>query len=65
MQSYDQILALLADQLSEAQTRYDREAYGGITAREQLRKARERYEAFALHGMVPEELSEGRTSQSG
>ncbi len=58
MRSYDQILALLADQLREAEARHGLDSHGGLTAREELAKARERYEAFALHGLIPEELSD-------
>jgi F0F1-type ATP synthase membrane subunit b/b' len=53
---YEEIREHLERQLNEARAAHEQDQKA--ESRHALNAARERYERFALHGMIPEDLSE-------
>ena len=56
MKSYDEIRDHLQAQLDEATERHARE--GSEETRTAVESARDRYERFVLHGMIPDDLAD-------
>ena len=56
--SYDDIKSILDAELGEATAAHERELLNRHRTGEALAKARERYDRFTLHGMIPEDLEE-------
>ena len=60
MKTYDEIKTVLESALSEANANHEREASYRYRTAELLAEARDRYERFALHGMIPDGFEEDR-----
>lgn len=58
MHSYDDIKNLLEQRMHDAAERHQQESVNRRHTLEQFMRAHEVYEAFVLHGIIPEELSE-------
>jgi hypothetical protein len=64
MKSYDDIKSMLDAELGAAITAHERELLNRHRTGEALASARERYDRFTLHGMIPEDFAEDESDIS-
>ena len=62
MKSHDDIRFILDAELSEAVTAHERALQNQNLTGEAVAKARERYDRFVLHGMIPDDLRDDDAS---
>lgn len=62
MKSYDNIRSILDAALSEAVTAHERGLLNKRVTGDAVVKARERYDRFVLHGMIPDDVGDDDAS---